>query len=92
MAAQVASSNLTPALFRSLFPQPYLERFISEGVRPDGRPVGDQVAAADSWRDVSVNTGASSFLHRLVPPEPGGSFSRRRGVRLGRAPKGACSL
>ncbi|BGP22360.1 exosome complex component RRP43 [Rhodotorula toruloides] len=70
MAVQAAPSNLTPALFRSLFPQPYLERFISQGVRPDGRPVGEQAAAADSWRDVSVNIGSvstapSSALVRL---------------------------
>ncbi|GAA6030178.1 hypothetical protein JCM8097_009300 [Rhodosporidiobolus ruineniae] len=66
----VPSSNLTPALFKRLHPKPYLERFVNEGVRPDGRPVGAQAGDQDVWRDASINNGSvstapSSALVRL---------------------------
>ncbi|GAA5984434.1 hypothetical protein JCM11641_000136 [Rhodosporidiobolus odoratus] len=65
-----AASNLTPALFKRLHPKPYLERFVGEGLRPDGRPTGAQAKENDAWRDVSVNIGSvstapSSALVRL---------------------------
>ncbi|GAA5826297.1 hypothetical protein JCM11251_007246 [Rhodosporidiobolus azoricus] len=65
-----AASNLTPALFKRLHPKPFLERFVGEGVRPDGRPVGPQANEQDVWRDASVNIGSvstapSSALVRL---------------------------
>ena len=41
---------LKAATFRRLHPQLYLERFLAENVRPDGREL-------DEWRDVSVNVG-----------------------------------
>ncbi|KAI5480988.1 exosome complex component RRP43 [Pseudohyphozyma bogoriensis] len=53
------SSSLTPALFRRLHPRPYLEKFLAEGVRPDGRPVGAS-AKEGVWRDASVNLGSIS--------------------------------
>lgn len=43
------------AVFQRLHPRVYLERFISEGLRPDGRQL-------DAWRDVSVNVGAHCSL------------------------------
>ncbi|GJN87896.1 hypothetical protein Rhopal_000851-T1 [Rhodotorula paludigena] len=63
-------SNLTPTLFKRLFPRPYLERFLAESVRPDGRPAGNQAPQADVWRDASANIGSvstapSSALVRL---------------------------
>lgn len=36
--------------FQRLHPRTYLERFLAEGIRPDGR-------ATFEWRDVSVNSG-----------------------------------
>lgn len=42
---------LQASIFQRLHPRAYLERFLAEGFRPDGR-------ALDGWRDVSVNTGA----------------------------------
>ncbi|TKA57042.1 hypothetical protein B0A53_00998 [Rhodotorula sp. CCFEE 5036] len=61
-----ASTSLTPALFKRLFPRPYLDRFLDENLRPDGRPLSEDHAS----RDVSVNTGSvstapSSALVRL---------------------------
>jgi len=41
---------LKAATFQRLHPRVYLERFLSENVRPDGRPL-------DGWRDVSANVG-----------------------------------
>lgn len=37
-------------IFKRLHPDEYLERFLAQGYRPDGRTV-------DGWRDVSINTG-----------------------------------
>ncbi|GAA5916384.1 hypothetical protein JCM5296_006195 [Sporobolomyces johnsonii] len=68
--ATAAASTLTPALFKRLHPRPYLDKFIGEGVRPDGRPVGQQAKDQDVWRDASINIGSvstapSSALVRL---------------------------
>lgn len=41
------------SVFQRLHPHAYLERFLAEGVRPDGR-------APRAWRDVSVNVGSVS--------------------------------
>lgn len=41
---------LKASIFQRLHPRVYFERFVSEGVRPDGRDF-------DAWRDVSVNVG-----------------------------------
>jgi exosome complex component RRP43 len=42
---------LQASIFQRLHPRAYLERFLAEGFRPDGRTL-------EGWRDVSVNTGA----------------------------------
>ncbi|KAJ7650295.1 ribosomal protein S5 domain 2-type protein [Roridomyces roridus] len=41
------------SIFQRLHPRAYLERFVAENIRPDGR-------AFDAWRDVSVNVGSIS--------------------------------
>ncbi|GAA5846610.1 hypothetical protein JCM9279_006761 [Rhodotorula babjevae] len=69
-AASAASSNLTPTLFRRLFPRPYLERFLDQGIRPDGRTLDTKCKSSNCWRDPSANTGSvstapSSALVRL---------------------------
>ncbi|KII94776.1 hypothetical protein PLICRDRAFT_693108 [Plicaturopsis crispa FD-325 SS-3] len=51
--ADPQSEHLKAATFQRLHPRIYLERFLSEKVRPDGR-------ALDAWRDVSVNAGSIS--------------------------------
>lgn len=54
--ASTSSVKLTQDLafqaetFKRLHPRAYLERFLAEGFRPDGREV-------DDWREVSVNVG-----------------------------------
>ncbi|KAI0638638.1 ribosomal protein S5 domain 2-type protein [Trametes polyzona] len=61
MAAAAASSSSSSAeqdalkalTFQRLHPKTYLERFLSENVRPDGREF-------DEWRNVSVNVGSIS--------------------------------
>ncbi|KAF9004314.1 ribosomal protein S5 domain 2-type protein [Cyathus striatus] len=45
--------TLKGAIFQRLHPRVYLERFIAESVRPDGRDFA-------SWRDVHVNVGSIS--------------------------------
>ncbi|TEB32278.1 ribosomal protein S5 domain 2-like protein [Coprinellus micaceus] len=44
---------LQASIFQRLHPRAYLERFLAEGFRPDGRTL-------EGWRDVSVNTGSIS--------------------------------
>ncbi|KAF8967458.1 ribosomal protein S5 domain 2-like protein [Flammula alnicola] len=44
---------LKAAVFQRLHPRLYLERFVAEDIRPDGR-------AFDAYRDVSVNVGSIS--------------------------------
>ena len=74
-------------IFQRLHPRVYLERFLAEHVRPDGRPFN--VA-----RDVAVNVGvsaasASFYAHRIIffsQPKITGSISTADGsalVRLG---------
>ncbi|THH05198.1 hypothetical protein EW145_g4970 [Phellinidium pouzarii] len=46
-------TTLQAEVFRRLHPRAYLERFLNEGFRPDGRETED-------WRDVSVNVGSIS--------------------------------
>ena len=46
-AEQAALKALT---FQRLHPRTYLERFLAESVRPDGRDFGE-------WRDISVIVG-----------------------------------
>jgi exosome complex component RRP43 len=41
---------MDPLTFQRLHPRTYLERFLAEGIRPDGREPG-------SWRNVSINAG-----------------------------------
>jgi len=48
--SQEEQDALKAAVFQRLHPRVYLERFIAEDVRPDGR-------AFDTFRDVSVNVG-----------------------------------
>ncbi|KAF8318120.1 hypothetical protein DL93DRAFT_2225871 [Clavulina sp. PMI_390] len=42
---------MDPQAFQRLHPRTYLERFLAEGLRPDGRE-------PSSWRNVSVNAGS----------------------------------
>lgn len=50
--SQPQQDPLKAAVFQRLHPRVYLERFVAENVRPDGRDF-------DAWRDVSVNVGES---------------------------------
>lgn len=45
------TTSLQALTFQRLHPQAYLERFLSEGVRPDGRD--DSI-----WRNISINLGS----------------------------------
>ncbi|KAJ7707738.1 ribosomal protein S5 domain 2-type protein [Mycena rosella] len=49
----MTDSALKASIFQRLHPRAYLERFVAEDIRPDGRPF-------DAWRDVSVNVGSIS--------------------------------
>jgi len=82
-AASAASSNLTPTLFRRLFPRPYLERFLDQGIRPDGRTLDTKPRSANCWRDPSANTGEPSSSPSLASSTS--SARPWRGVRTTRA-------
>ncbi|KAJ7170658.1 ribosomal protein S5 domain 2-type protein [Mycena crocata] len=49
----MTDSALKASIFQRLHPRAYLERFVAESIRPDGR-------SFDAWRDVSVNVGSIS--------------------------------
>jgi len=68
-----ASSTNKAAIFQRLHPRVYLERFLVEDVRPDGRSLeemdsrtGSVISEGVIWREVSINVGmflsASNFL------------------------------
>ncbi|KAF8076871.1 ribosomal protein S5 domain 2-type protein [Lyophyllum atratum] len=57
---------LKAATFQRLHPRVYLERFLNEQVRPDGR-------AFDGWRDVSVNVGSISTANGSALVRLGGT-------------------
>jgi len=48
--ASTSQKKLDPSVFQRLHPRAYLERFLAEGIRPDGREPA-------AWRDVSANVG-----------------------------------
>jgi exosome complex component RRP43 len=50
MPTTIEGTAIGAPIFQRLHPKIYLERFISEDVRPDGREFG-------AWRDISVNVG-----------------------------------
>ena len=54
------SDALRAQIFQRLHPHAYLERFLAEGVRPDGREPRE-------WRDVFVNVGVSLFASYRHP-------------------------
>ncbi|KAF8165899.1 ribosomal protein S5 domain 2-type protein [Crassisporium funariophilum] len=51
--SQEEQDALKAAVFQRLHPRVYLERFLAENIRPDGR-------SPDGFRDVSVNVGSIS--------------------------------
>ena len=55
VAYSMSDAALKASIFQRLHPRAYLERFIAENFRPDGRPF-------DAWRDVSVNVGRFVFM------------------------------
>lgn len=63
----VESEALKAATFQRLHPRIYLERFLEEKVRPDGRSTSQDSLDANVWRNVEVNVGgAHLFLLLLV--------------------------
>lgn len=58
---QQQQEALKAAIFQRLHPRVYLERFLSEKVRPDGRQF-------DEWRDVSLNVGRHPLPSVLACP------------------------
>lgn len=65
------SDSLKAAIFQRLHPRVYLERFLAEGVRPDGRALGcvvDKAEEKEIWRDVSINVGMSFRFSFFVLP------------------------
>lgn len=51
MVAAAASADMQSEAFKRLYPEEFYARFIAEGVRPDGRPLGRP-------RPVSVGLGS----------------------------------
>ncbi|CDO77202.1 hypothetical protein BN946_scf184747.g15 [Trametes cinnabarina] len=62
-SADSAEQDALKALtFQRLHPKTYLERFLSENVRPDGRDL-------DEWRNVSVNVVVCGVKAEVAEPE-----------------------
>jgi len=53
LLSQEEQDGLKASIFQRLHPRVYLERFIAENIRPDGRKF-------DAWRGVSLNVGSIS--------------------------------
>ncbi|KAG6844360.1 hypothetical protein H0H87_007541 [Tephrocybe sp. NHM501043] len=51
MTTTSENDTLKAAIFQRLHPRIYLERFLAENIRPDGRVL-------DTWRNVNVNVGS----------------------------------
>ena len=70
------------AIFQRLHPRVYLDRFIQEGIRPDGREFTE-------WRDVSVNVGPSACYSaaNCKTQECSGSITTANGSSLVRVGK-----
>ncbi|KAE9402577.1 hypothetical protein BT96DRAFT_879461 [Gymnopus androsaceus JB14] len=51
---------LKAATFQRLHPRIYLERFLEEQVRPDGRSTAQESLDENGWRNVEVNVGSIS--------------------------------
>ncbi|KAJ3997607.1 ribosomal protein S5 domain 2-type protein [Lentinula boryana] len=46
------------ATFQRLHPRIYLERFLEEKIRPDGRSTAENIEDPNAWRNVEVNVGS----------------------------------
>ncbi|KAJ3777224.1 ribosomal protein S5 domain 2-type protein [Lentinula raphanica] len=46
------------AIFQRLHPRIYLERFLEEKIRPDGRSIAQNDEGENAWRNVEVNVGS----------------------------------
>ncbi|KAJ3968677.1 ribosomal protein S5 domain 2-type protein [Lentinula raphanica] len=46
------------AIFQRLHPRIYLERFLEEKIRPDGRSIAQNDERENAWRNVEVNVGS----------------------------------
>jgi len=69
-----ASSTNKAAIFQRLHPRVYLERFLAEGVRPDGRSLwatdshtGSVISEGAIWREVSINVGMFLSASNSLP-------------------------
>ncbi|KIO11225.1 hypothetical protein M404DRAFT_994885 [Pisolithus tinctorius Marx 270] len=63
---QVQSDELRAQIFQRLHPHAYLDRFLTEGVRPDGR-------TPEEWRDVFINVGSISTANGSALVRIGGT-------------------
>ncbi|KAM0792880.1 hypothetical protein ACM66B_002642 [Microbotryomycetes sp. NB124-2] len=59
-STSTSTSTLTPALFKRLHPRPFLDKFLEQQLRPDGRRAGGSQQQHEQYRDVSVNVGSIS--------------------------------
>ncbi|KAF7775656.1 hypothetical protein Agabi119p4_4049 [Agaricus bisporus var. burnettii] len=76
-AADPSSDSLKAAIFQRLHPRVYLERFLTENVRPDGRAIGCVMdgmgVKGEIWRDVSINVGSINTADGSALVRMGGS-------------------
>ncbi|XP_006456898.1 hypothetical protein AGABI2DRAFT_195867 [Agaricus bisporus var. bisporus H97] len=76
-ATDPSSDSLKAAIFQRLHPRVYLERFLTENVRPDGRAIGCVMdgmgVKGEIWRDVSINVGSINTADGSALVRMGGS-------------------
>lgn len=58
-AADTADPYVQATSYKHLHPRRYLDAFLSQGARPDGRQLS-QNQSENAWRDVQLNTGSIS--------------------------------
>ncbi|KAG7093557.1 hypothetical protein E1B28_007227 [Marasmius oreades] len=66
LSSDTQSESLKAAIFQRLHPRVYLERFLAEGIRPDGRTEAE-------WRTVDINIGSISTANGSALIRMGGT-------------------
>lgn len=67
-STKVDEVRIRAQAYKRLHPRRYLEAFLEQGHRPDGRPLNASDGASSSssrsaWRDVQINVGSVSTAH-----------------------------
>ena len=66
-AGEGVGKGLKASAFRAIYPRQFYERFLNEGLRPDGRPLGRARPATIAVGAVSTANGSAHVKVQLLP-------------------------